>query len=84
MENTHLLSLLVLWLNFMVQVIPLRLASTYMELLIGVKGEILFQKAQSPISKRRTGHCRLVAVTQPEKLDTDSFYRSGADAGTDY
>ena len=36
MEKTHLLSLLVLWLNFMLQVIPMRLASTYMELLIGI------------------------------------------------
>ena len=36
MEYTTLASLLVLWLNFMVQVIPVRLASTYMELLMGV------------------------------------------------
>ncbi len=36
MEHPHLASLLVLWLNFMVQVIPIRLASTYMELLIGI------------------------------------------------
>ena len=36
MENTHLLSLLVLWLNCMVQVIHIRLASTYMELLIDI------------------------------------------------
>ena len=36
MENTHLASLLVLWFHFMVQVIPLRLASTYIELLIGI------------------------------------------------
>ncbi len=36
MQDTQPLGLVVLWLNFMIQVIPVRLASTYMELLIGI------------------------------------------------
>ena len=48
------------------------------------KAEILFQKAQSAISKRRTGHRCLVAATRGKKLDVDCLDRSRAEAGTNY
>ena len=34
--NAHLESLLVLWLNFMVRVVRVHLASTYMQILMGI------------------------------------------------
>lgn len=36
MEHTHLGVVLIVWLNVMLQVIPLRLTATYMELLLGI------------------------------------------------